>query len=190
MKKLLILLNAIFLIMSACSKSNTNSTTGDYPAVKDTVKIAAIDTIVSQIGMQWKRDESNFHRIGINERDTVEYIELNGEAPRISSIFATDSTLTWVVFIQVNNELQLVRFRESRAKPTPNVFEALSYFDKGKLFYSKERGRVLQEGDQISVFRDAVFIENARPADLLIAEYAKYWEISKKAVEQDMQSNK
>ncbi|MBK9014603.1 MAG: hypothetical protein IPM82_11275 [Saprospiraceae bacterium] len=189
MKRAFIILTAIYLVINACSDSkNTNSNTSQYPAI-DTVKIAAVDTIIFQIDRQWKEDSPTFNKLGLNEHDTIKYMVLDGEAQRISSIFRTDTTLTWVTFHQKNNELFLTRFREyNSARQTSR--EAICYFENGELFYSKERTRILQEGDQIGSFREETFKENFRTPEKLMAEYIPYWDISKKAIEKDLQSRK
>ncbi|MBI5914972.1 MAG: hypothetical protein HY842_06315 [Bacteroidetes bacterium] len=188
MKRVLIILTAFYFILNACSKTNNAGTNDVQALVKDTVKIAAIDTLTNHIDKEWKPG-TNFHKVMLNDRDSVEYIELNGEAQRISSKLYTDTTATWTTFHQVNNELVLVRFRQfNMARQT--VKEAISYLEKGNIFYSKERFRILKEGDQLGSFREEPFVENARPTVELLAEYKPYWEITQKAVKEDIEKRK
>ncbi|MBI1227850.1 MAG: hypothetical protein GC192_21635 [Bacteroidetes bacterium] len=189
MNRLLILLSALFII-NACSKSNhtTDPNGSTYPPI-DTIKNAAIDTIMYQMGRLWIPGP-HFHAIGINEKDSIKYIDVNGYAGRISSTFVTDSTATWITAHQMNNELVLMRFREFRQKPIPNVQESISYFENGKIFYSRERNRVMTEDDQIGSFRDEPFKENFRAPAELMAEYMPYWEISKEVIAKDYEANK
>lgn len=189
MKRVLILIATFYLILNACNKtSSTASNDSLYPPI-DTLKNAAIDTIMFRVGRQWTPGP-HYHAIALNETDTVKYIDVDGYAGRISSTFYTDSTATWITAIQSNNELVLMRFREFRQKPFPNTQESISYFENGKIYYSRERNRVLQEGEQISAFRDADFIENARPPAELMAEYMPYWELSKTIIAKDYESRK
>ena len=189
MNRVLIFLTAFYLILNACSKpNNIESSTSVYPPI-DTLKNGVIDTIMYQLGRQW-RPGPNFHTIHLNDRDSIEYIEVNGDAGRISSMFYTDSTATWITAHQVNHELVLMRFRQWRAKPQTNVQESISYFENGKIFYSRERNRVLGPNDQLGSFREAPFKENFRTPAELMAEYMPYWDISKTAIEKDFQSRK
>ena len=189
MKRLLIFLTVIYLLINACSKpNNTDTSSNNYPPI-DTLKTAAIDTIMYHLGQQWMPGP-NFHAIGINERDSIKYIDVNGSAGRISSTFFTDSTATWITAHQVNNELVLMRFREFRQKPQPNVQESISYFENGKIFYSQERNKLMNEGDQIGSFREEAFKENVRTPAELMAEYMPYWEITKQVIEKNSKSNK
>jgi len=189
MKKALIFFFACYLVFNACGEpKSTESVTTTYPPI-DTIKIAAIDTLSEQINKYWRPDE-NFHILPLNERDTIQYIELNGEPQRISSIFVTDSSLIWTLFYQVNNELKLVRYRENLKNPQPSVKEAISYLENGKIFYAMERSKVLEPGDPIAIFRLLPFLKNVRPPAEMEAEYAPYWEITKKAVEQDRAARK
>ncbi len=181
MKFFSILITAIYLILNSCSNSTKPDTEeGGYPP-KDSLKINAIDTFMWKIDKLWKPD-STFHLVAFNERDTLKYIEVDGNMPRISSVFITDTTIIWVVFHLDNGELKLVRYREKRDKPVASVKEAISYFEKGKIFYSKERGRGLEPGEGAGSFRTLPFTENTRTPAELEAEYGPFWEASKKAI--------
>ncbi len=190
MKRVLIILTAFYFILNACNNSkNIESNAAQTAATIDSIKIDAIDTIMYQQGRDWKLGP-HFHKIMLNDRDSIQYTEKNGMAERISSKFYTDTTATWVTAHQVNHELVLLRFRQWRANPQSNVQESISYFEDGKIFYSMERNKILNAGEDLGGFREAPFVENARPAAELLAEYAPYWEISKKAIEKDLQSRK
>lgn len=181
---------AVYLTLSACSNSQKNGT-GDIRMTSiDSTKVANIDTIAIRINKQWKAD-SNLHRVMLNARDSVEYYEINGEPQRISSLFYTDSTSTWVTFHQVNNELITVRFRQMKQNAKGRtVVEAISYLENGKIFHSKERTKIIGEGEQLGSFREANFIENARSPEQLEAEYKPYWDITFKALQSDIASRR
>lgn len=191
MKRVLIVLSAFYLIISACSNPNaieSNTSKFEYPPI-DTVKNAVIDTIMYRFGSQW-RPGPNFHTIHLNATDSIEYIIVDGYAGRISAKFFTDTTATWVTAHQVNTDLKLMRFRQWRAKPQPNVQESICYFENGKIYYSRERNRVMGANDQLGSFREEAFKENFRSPDELMAEYMPYWETTIKAVDLDLLSKK
>ncbi|MCC6724211.1 MAG: hypothetical protein IT258_06835 [Saprospiraceae bacterium] len=192
MKLFSIVFTAAFLILNSCSKSTKpdTATTGDssYPP-KDNIKIASIDTLARKIDKLWKPD-STYHVVAFNQRDTLKYIEVNGKTPRISSIFTTDSTLIWVLFHMDNDELKLVRYREKIDKPTPSVRESFSYLEDGKIIFSKERGKNLNDAESVGAFRSLPFDENkSTPAEML-AEYESFWKMTKEAVDRDMAARK
>lgn len=190
MKRFLIIFSAFYLIINACSNPNSTETTSNsvYPPI-DTIKNGVIDTLMYQLGRQWLPGP-NYHVIHLNERDSVEYLVVDGNPGRISAMFYTDTTATWITAHQVNNEMKLMRFRQWRAKPQSNVQESISYFENGKIYYSRERNKVLGPDDQLGSFRDAIFTENFRTPEELMAEYMPYWDITKKAITQDMASKK
>lgn len=189
MKRFLIALSVFYFLLNACSEPNSIVTVNEtQQPLPDTVRAALIDSFSVGIDKYWK--EPDIRVVGLNDRDTVKYIELDGEPKRISSIFIRDSTLTWVVFHQENNELKLVRFREGRELPTRSVLEAFSYLENGKIFFSKERSKPLEPGEALAAFRFLEFVNNVRTPAELEAEYGKYWEISKKAVAEDLASRK
>ncbi len=191
MKRLLITLTAFYFLLTACAETNNNGSISENQLpVEDTIKAALIDTLASNIDKQWRKEGPNFHIVPVGQRDTVQYIELNGQPQRISSIFITDTTLTWLVFHLVNNELKLVRFREGRETPERTVKEAFSYIENGKIFYAKERSKPLEPGEPLAAFRFLPFVENARTPEQMEAEYAPYWEVTKMAVEKDREARK
>jgi hypothetical protein len=189
MKSLLFILASTFVIVNSCSTFNGDSVGGNFELQKDTIKIAHIDSMVYKINRQWKLGPE-LHTIPLNDRDTVQYLELNGEPQRISSIFLTDTLLTWVVFHQVNNERKLVRFRQRRNLPVPTTKEVLAYYDKGKMFFTAERGKQIEEGEGNGAFRHLPFIENSRTPAEVEAEFEPYWQISKKAIDAERSSTK
>ncbi len=191
MRFFLFTLTAFYFLLNACSEPNDgNSTSENQQPVEDTVKAALIDTLAFKIDRQWTQEGPNFHIVPIGQRDTVKYIELDGKLQRISSIFITDSVLTWLVFHIVDDELKLVRFREGREMPERTVKEAFSYLENGKIFFAKERSKPLEPGEPLAAFRFLPFVNNVRTPAEMQAEYAPYWEITKKAVEQDRASRK
>jgi hypothetical protein len=185
MSKILLGTATIIALIGACQNTEPvpNTPQSAYGPI-DTVKIAALDTLANQLSGMWKRD-STFHQLpaGTGPADSVEYIEVAGEPRRISATFYTDTSATWGTFYQVNNEMKLVRFRQWKGKYKPVVKEVFSYYENGKIFYTKERGRPLEQGEPISVFRDLTFFDNARPPAELEAEYMPFWEIAKKAID-------
>lgn len=189
MKRVLIALTAFYFLLNACSEPNSIVTINEaQQPLADTVKAALIDSFSIGIDKYWK--EPDIRVVALNERDTIKYIELNGEPKRISSIFIRDSALTWVVFHLENKELKLVRFREGRELPTRSVIEAFSYLENGKIFFSKQRSKPLEPGEALAAFRFLEFVNNARTPAELEAEYGKYWDISKEAVYKDLESRK
>lgn len=190
MKHFSITITALYLILSACQNANNaeSATNNDKPLTQ-AEKITAIDSLASRIDKEWKPGP-NLKKAYIDARDSVDFLMLNNEPERISSLFITDTTMIWVTFHQVNNEMKLVRYREWRGTPKPRVKEALSYFDNGKIFYSKERSKFLKEGEPLAAFREATFVENARTPEEMTAEYMPFWEPSKKAIDLKLQADK
>lgn len=189
MKSIFFILIPAFFIVNACSNINGRGVDGSAGLVKDTIKIAAIDSVTTIINKQWKLGPE-LHTIPVNTRDTVQYLEINGEPERISSMFFTDTTLTWVVFHQINNVRVLARFRERRETPKPSVKEVLAYYDKGKMFFTAERSKELGEGEGTGAFRYLPFIENSRTPAEVEALFEPYWQISKKAIDAERSSTK
>ena len=183
MKYILLFSTAFILAFAACNgpENPIISSNNGYPP-KDSIKIAQWDTLTQKIAIRWRPD-STVNTFHISATDTIQYMDIDGEPRRFSATFRTDSALTWVVFYQVNNELKLVRFREKRELPKPSVKEAFSYLDKGEIFYSTERSKDLMPGDLMASFRLLKAQENVRPPEQLEAEYARYWNITKKSVE-------
>lgn len=186
MKYHIISIIALFALLNACKNKSTEDSSKSLTQAE---KITAIDTLASKIDREWK-DGPNLRKAYISTRDSVDFLMLNNEPERISSIFSTDTTMIWVTFHQVNNELKLVRYREWRGTPKPQVKEAFSYLDDGKIFYSKERHKFLKEGEPWAAFREATFVENARTPDEMAAEYMPFWEPSKKAIEEKLSGGK
>ncbi len=184
MKRILLILSAVYLVLIACN-SPEKSNIAETPStpVKDTVKIAEWDTMVVRYSQKWNPDSSYYHAFSTNNIDTIEYIEFDGEPRRISYRTATDSSIMWAVFYQINGDLKLVRFREKKELPQRVAKEALSYLDNGKLFYSYVRSRVLQPGEIMAMFRMAEPIDFARPDTEMIAEFMPFWEVIKKGIE-------
>ncbi len=183
MKFVSIILTAFYFILASCSNPAKKEVDKGISPPIDSLKIAAIDSLSFETGKLWKPDSSIFHVVAFNQRDTLKYIEVDGKIPRVSSVFITDTTLIWVVLQFDGDELVNVRYREKRDNPIPAVKESISYYDKGKIFYSKERGKELQSGETPAAFRHLPFVENKRTQAELEAEYGPFWEASKKAIE-------
>lgn len=190
MKLFSIVFTAIYLILNSCSNSTKPGTddTAGYPP-KDSIKISEIDSFMWRIDKLWKPD-STFHTVAFNQRDTLKYIEVDGKIPRVSSIFITDTSIIWIVLHLENEDIKLVRYREKLDKPIPSVKEAYSYYEKGKIFYSKERGKDLLPDEGAGSFRQLPFTENTRPQAELEAEYGPFWEATKKAIADYKAKNK
>jgi hypothetical protein len=192
MKLFSILITAFYLILNSCSnpaKPGVETQVSTYPP-KDSLKITAIDSAVWISDKLWKPDSTNFHTVAFNQRDTLKYMEIDGKAPRISSIFMTDSSLIWVVFHLENDNLKLVRYREKSDKPAPSVKEVLSYHENGKIFFSKERGKVLTQDEGAASFRSLTFEENKRPPAEVLSDYEQFWKMSKEVVDKDIAARK
>ncbi len=182
MKRFIIPIIALFFILNACTK--TNNAGGDKNTVQltEAEKISAIDTLAAKLDAQWKPGP-NLRKAYFNERDSVEFLLVNNEPERISSIFTTDTTVIWVTLHQINNDIKLVRYREWSATPKQRVKEAISYLENGKIFFSKERFKYLEEGEPWASFRFATFVENARTPEEMTAEYMPFWDATKKAID-------
>jgi hypothetical protein len=184
MKRILLILSAFYLVLIACN-STEKSNIAETPStpVKDTIKIAEWDTMAFRYSQKWHPDSSYYHAFSTNNIDTIEYIEIEGEPRRISYKTASDTSIMWVIFYQINNDLKLVRFREKKELPQRTAKEAFSYLENGKMFYSNVKSKVLQPGEIMAMFRLAETIDFARPDTEMMAEYTPYWEITKKGIE-------
>jgi hypothetical protein len=184
MKRILLILSAFYLVFIACN-SPEKSNIAETPStpVKDTIKIAEWDTLAFRYSQKWNEDSSYYHAFSTGNKDTIEYIEFEGEPRRISYKVLSDTANTWVVFYQASNDLKLVRFREKKDLPERTVKEAFSYLDNDKLFYSNERFLKLKPNEIMAMFRLAEAVDFARPEASMRAEYAPYWELVKKGIE-------
>jgi hypothetical protein len=185
MKRILLILSAFYLVFIACNNPDKNTSTEAHPVhVKDSIKIAEWDTMTARYSEKWHPDSSYYHAFSTNNIDTIEYIEIDNEPRRISYKTASDTSIMWAVFYQINGDLKLVRFREKKDLPERTVKEAFSYLDNDKLFYSNERFLRLKPDEIMAMFRTAEPVDFARPEASMRAEYSPYWELVKKGIDE------
>jgi len=184
MKYILLLVFSAISLLITCkdAEKSAGSNKSAYPEI-DSVRLANCDTLAYKIGRRWHPDSAYYKKFFFNGKDSIEYIELNGEPQRVSAIISSDSGFVWLVFYQANNELIQVRYREKMDLPVRTVKEAYSYLENGKIFYSKEHSRALKEGEPLGLLRLDTFKVNYRSPQEMEAEYAPYVEQARAAIE-------
>jgi|GEM_PF-3462267 len=184
MKQVLFFFGFFIVLLQACgSDSNTAPSESDvetYPSTIDSAKIKSTDTLVFEQGKLWST--SSMVTIPMNTRDTLKYTEENGKPVRISAMFFTDSTTTWLTAHYKGDDLILTRFRRFALKPVPNSLEAICYIENGKIYHSIERARNISEGGQIGEFRLEPYKTNNRTPAQLKAEYEPFLEAATKTI--------
>lgn len=189
MNRVLIILTAFYFVLHACSQPSTIEEVTDN-ATLDSLKVDERDTLMYRVGKNWKPGP-HFHQVKFPDSVTsVEWTEIEGKLERVSAMIYGDTLASWVTGFLDNNELKLVRFRQWKAKPQAQVTETFTYLENGKPFFTKERTRILKEGDDIGSYRDEAFVKNPRPAEQLMAEYGQLWELAQETIKKDQAARK
>ena len=169
-------LPALLFLLTGCHQKP------DYSAL-----VAQIDQYIDKIHEAVERDRSvvAVSRKPMGGKLSIEYFDMDGQPAKVLAVHRTDDFVKSIHYHLKDGELVNVRFRYLRMNPDPYAEETFSYLKDGKIFFAKDRTIHLEPGQNAAPLKELPLEESKRPKEELFKAFDEYWDVVKKAVEED-----